>query len=155
MAFKVRDEVYWQIPTRTAKVLERAGIIVAEVPAEQHPNNVGFGEVVSPNVFLRGEVSYLVQIPNTQSIFWLSTKTMQPLPPEKRILFEQQSPAQLKKLSVDHRDRLTLKRLCKKLNVEFTESKDFLHVPAMKKRFVFRVSQGIEYVAFIEAIKDL
>lgn len=155
MAFKIRDEVYWVIPTRTDKTLERAGIIVAEVPPETHPNSVGFGEVVAPNVFLRGEVSYLVQIPNTQSIFWLSPKQIQPIPADKRVLFDQQAPAQIKKNSVDHRDRITLKRLCKKLGFDFTESKDFLHVPGMKKRFVFRVSQGVEYISYIEPIKDI
>ena len=155
MAFKIRDEGYWQIPTRTAKTLERAGIIVAIVPAESHPNSVGFGRVVADNVFLRGETSYLVQIPNTQSIFWLSAKQMVPLPVEKRVLFEQQAPAQIKKNSVDHRDRLTLKRLCKKMGLEFTESKDYLHVPGMSKRFVFRVSGGVEYISHFEVIKDL
>jgi len=153
--YAVNDKVYWVIKPRADKTLERAGVIIAVVEGEQHPNSCGFGMVVAQNVYVRNDTSYLVRIPGTKSIFWLSDRILLPLPPEKEDLLTMQKPAQQKILSIDKTDRLKMKRLCKRLDMDFTESRDFLHVPAMHKRFVFHTMCGVEFICNIECIKDL
>lgn len=155
--FEVGTKVYWTIKPRADKVLERAGVIVGIVPAEVHPNTVsqrlGYGKVVDDKVYVRTEQSYLVQIPNRASVFWLGEKVMELLPEEKTYLLQMQSPSQEKAGAINRGDRLKIKKLCKKLGYEFTESRDFLYVPDMRKRFVFQVTGGEEFVASIEQIR--
>jgi len=153
--FSVNDKVYWVIKPRADKLLERAGVIIAVVEAERHPNSCGFGMVVAQNVYVRNETSYLVRIPGTKSIFWLSDRILLPLPIEKDSLLTTQKPAQQKALFVDKSDRIKIKKLCRQLDLDFTESRDFVHVPGMHKRFVFHTMCGVEFICAIEYIKDL
>ena len=153
MGFKTRDEVYWVITPRKDRKIERAGIVVAVVPAFEHPNSVGVGKIVHDNVHIRSEESYIVQIPNTQSFFWLSGKTISILPEDKKHLLQTQVRAQEKPLAVDKHDRLKIKQLCKTMGWDFSESKDFIHIDSIKKRFVFRVMGGVEFIWRIEQIR--
>jgi hypothetical protein len=77
-----------------------------------------------------------------------------PLPETKRHLIHEQVPVTSNRVFIiDRTDRIKLKRLCKELDAEFTESEDHLNVITWGKRFVFRIMGGVEFLSTIDTIK--
>jgi len=149
---KQGDVVTWEIRAWNGNVTERAGTVVAVVPPETHPNNVGMGEVLSWNNAVRNDVTYLVKTPISAVIFWVQCP--RPITEDKRYLLMEQKPVTAKaKGGVDKRDRVKIKRFLKEVGVEFSESPECINILPWAKRMWFGVTSGVEHLLHIEQIK--
>lgn len=145
----VGDTVYWIQKTKTREI-ERVGQVIGIVQPECSPNKI-IPNFVRDTVSLRNFTTYLVRVFGSNAIFWPSNIVL--LPESKKHLLDNPEPVTTTRTFVDHGDRLKIKQLCKKMAVEFTESKDYIHIPAWGKRFVFRTLNGVEFVCQIEPIQ--
>lgn len=148
---QINDIVYWNLNTWIGTVIERVGIIKAIVPCDTHPNTLGFGIVVSKKMCTRSKESYLVSVPTSKGLLWISTLVLCPV--DKLYLLNEQKPLTTTKEHIDRRDRLKLKKLCKSLGVDFLEGTDSLSVPTWCKRFWFKSTMGLEAVNSVERLK--
>lgn len=146
----VGTEVYWTLKTKTGELKERAGVIFGIVFPECHPNSV-FPNMFSPKITTRNYTSYLVRVAGTNAIFW--PPHVYPLPSGKQHLLLEQAPITSKRLQIDRSDRFKIRKLCKKLGWEFSESTESLSILTANKRFWFRVFGGEEFICNIENIR--
>lgn len=147
---KIGEDVYWIQKTKTREI-ERVGKIIGIVQPECSPNRIipGF---IRDTVSLRNFTTYLIRVYGSNAIFWPTTVTR--LPESKKYLLDNPVPVTTsRRFEIDKKDRMVLKRLCKELDAEFTESDGHLNVITWGKRFIFRVLGGIEFVAEVETIK--
>lgn len=150
MNINIGDDVYW-IHKSKIKDIERAGKVIGIVPPECSPNKI-IPSFVKETVSLRNFTTYLVRVYGSDYIYWASS--VSPLPESKRYLIETQAKITSNRIFIiDRTDRIKLKRLCKELDAEFTESEDHLNVITWGKRFVFRILDGREFLSSIEPIK--
>lgn len=148
----VGDTVYWVQKTKTREI-ERVGQVIGIVQPECSPNKI-IPNFVRDTISLRNFVSYLVKVNSggQSYIFWPSRVIH--IPETKKHLLTTMAPVTTTRtFIIDHKDRLLLKRICKELGVDFTESDEHLNVPSWGKRFVFRVLNGEEFISYIEVIK--
>ena len=146
----VGTEVYWVQKTKNREI-ERVGKVIGVVPPECSPNNI-IPNFVKDTVSLRNFTTYLVRVYGSEFIYWASS--VSPLPDTKRHLITEQVPVTSNRsFIIDRTDRIKIKKLCKELNAEFTESEDHLNVITWGKRFIFRILGGIEFVSTVEQIK--
>lgn len=148
----VGDIVYWVQKTKLREI-ERVGQVIGVVQPECSPNKI-IPNFVRDTISLRNFMSYLVKVNSGGQyyIFWPSRVV--PIPESKKHLLTTMAPVTTNRIfTIDHKDRLLLKKICKELGVDFTESEKHLNVPAWGKRFVFRVLNGVEFIAYIEVIK--
>ena len=145
----VGSDVYWIQKTKTREI-ERVGRVIGVVQPECSPNKI-IPNFVRETVSLRNFTTYLVRVYGSNAIFWQGNVTI--LPESKRYLIDNPTPVTTSRTFIDGNDRLQIKKLCKKLSVEFTESKDYLHIPAWGKRLVFRTLNGVEFICRIEPIQ--
>lgn len=147
---KVGTDVYWVQRTKTREI-ERVGKVIGVVQPECSPNNIIPG-YVRDTISLRNFKTYLVKLYGANAIFWPGTVV--PLPESKRHLILEQAPVTTSRtFLIDHNDRLKIKKVCKELGADFTESENYLNVTTWGKRFVFRVLGGVEFISYIENIK--
>lgn len=146
----VGTEVYWVQKTKNREI-ERVGKVIGVVPPECSPNKV-IPNYVKDTVSLRNFTTYLVRVYGSDFIYWASH--VSPLPETKRHLIHEQAPVTSNRVFIiDRTDRIKLKRLCKELDAEFTESEDHLNVITWGKRFVFRIMGGVEFLSTIDTIR--
>ena len=150
MNINIGDEVYWIQKTKNREI-ERVGKVIGVVPPECSPNKV-IPNYVRETTSLRNFTTYLVRVYGSDFIYWASSVV--PLPEIKRHLIHEQAPVtSTRTFIIDRTDRMKLKKLCKELDAEFTESEDHLNVITWGKRFVFRIMDGREFFATIEPIR--
>ena len=146
----VGTEVYWVQKTKNREI-ERVGKVIGVVPPECSTNKV-IPNYVKDTVSLRNFTTYLVRVYGSDFIYWASQ--VSPLPETKRHLIHEQVPVTSNRVFIiDRTDRIKLKRLCKELDAEFTESEDHLNVITWGKRFVFRIMGGVEFLSTIDTIR--
>ena len=142
MIHNVGDKVYWTIQSRGV-VTERAGTVVTQIPSGIHPNNVGFGCIVSPAFQTRDFVTYLVRTPD--QVFIVDHPIV--LPVDRYDLLTTQKPSSARReIPIDRRDRERIKELAVLLGDDFMENEDSLCVSNWGKRFCFLVEDSVEYV---------
>lgn len=140
--------VFWQVTSWQGVKTQRAGEVIAVVPAEIHPCNIGLGRVVSEKAPARNETSYLIKTPDSAVLFWVS-KCWALTPENEHILTEQRK---VTVKATDRSDRLKIKKQLKVLGIGFTESESFLNLDT-GKRLVFGVTDGVEHIKNVEGIK--
>ena len=149
MDFKVDQYVYWVKNVR-GELHERVGRVISVIPAYEHPNSTRYGRIVSDKYPARSFVTYLVL--SHGAIFFVDCAT--DVPEGKMELLETQPKPTVKRGAtiIDKSDRLKLKKLLKKVNMEFMEADRSISVPDMNKRFWFTVANSIEYISSIDII---
>lgn len=153
MVFNEGDKVFWIQHNWKGDRSERAGTVIAVCPAEVHPLNLGLGSIVSPNVSARNEVSYFIKTPSSNVLFWV-TKCFA-LTPENSYILEEQRKVTVAPRSVNKTDRYKIKQWLRRVDAEFTESNDAIHILSSGKRLWFAVTAGVEHIEKIERIKLL
>ena len=145
--FKTGDYVKWFAKTGTETSI-RAGRVLAKVLAYQHPNELGFGEVVNKVLSPRTEDSYLVYLPKHSAVMWPMAEHLLPLADsEMGILEYQKTPPVTAKRIADHYDRCMIIALALSLGDGYFSTSRDLTVENWGRRFEFAVADGVEYVS--------
>ena len=152
LLFKIGDAVWWLSIAGDSRI-ERAGYIVAEVPAgrtpgESYPDGITCKLRGSP----RTHVSYIIRIPDVSYVFWPQVASLMPLTDDKAYILTSQPKSKIHYVlkTVDQSDRKKIIILAMKMGDRFIETKEMVEVPAWGKRFWFMVSKGEEYVATVD-----
>jgi hypothetical protein len=140
--------VFWQVISWQGVKTQRAGEVIAIVPAEIHPNNIGMGRVVSDSAPARNDVSYLIKTPDSNVLFWVSKCWA--LTPENEHILTEQRKVTIK--ATDRTDRLKIKKQLRLMGADFTESEDMINTEG-GRRIWFATTDGVEYLKRVENIK--
>jgi hypothetical protein len=149
------DLVEWATTNSNMRITERAGRIIATIPAYEHPNNILGEAIFSPTQDIRTDESYVVLIPKYGVYMWPSSKALKILTKDRDHLLESQTKPSLHvKAAIDRSDRKKIKALALKLGDEFMESDDFLSIPAWRRRFTFETDRGVEFISKVDYLLE-
>jgi len=145
---KIGDKVYFSYSANVS-VMEHVGVVYYIIPAGRNINNQRFGVIVSPSTAVRSTDTYVVSVKGTLFL----TNDVMSVPISKRFLENEPRPYK-KHAFYDRSDRITLETLARGLGDLYLMVGDSLYVPAWKKRFIFSVRDGVEYITRIEYVES-
>ena len=150
--YKIGDAVWWISIGQSTKI-ERAGYVVAIVPAGHDPiAYVPDGMRSKLRGGFRTHQSYLIQVPDMTYVFWPQVASLNEMTPDKEHLIYSQPKGKMRFIlkPIDRRDRESIKDAARIFGAHILETREMLEVKDWKTRFWFLVDGRMEYIAKVD-----